>query len=82
MQRGAWLLRVKKERKRNTAVPMLKCGPGGWRTKTGLPETGAGRLKQLSSDAVRWPVLTRPPMAGFEVTTEAYPSRLPQVVML
>jgi hypothetical protein len=24
----------------------------------------------LVPDAVHWPVLTRPPMAGFEVTTE------------
>jgi hypothetical protein len=50
---------------------VLKCGPRSWRTKTELPREPSAGQEKLVPDGLRWPVLTRPPLAGFEVTTEA-----------
>ena len=36
-----------------------------------LASSGGGRVKQLSPRPLRWPVLPRPPLAGFGVTPEA-----------
>ncbi len=38
--------------------------------KNGLATTRGGRLEQPSPGHFRWPVLTRPPLAGFKVATE------------
>jgi hypothetical protein len=49
----------------------LKCGPRSWRTKASLPEEEQAGQNNSVPDQLRWPVLTRPPLAAFEVTTEA-----------
>ena len=49
---------------------VLKCGPRSWQTRTDLPAEPLAGWNNGVPDAVRWPVLTRPPLAGFEVTTE------------
>jgi FCD domain len=41
--------------------------------KNGLATARGGRLEQPSPGQLRWPVLTRPPLAGFKVTTEVLP---------
>ena len=51
---------------------VLKCGPRSWRTKTDLPHRG-DRVRTQSRRPSRWPVLTRSPLAAFEVITEAEP---------
>jgi len=37
---------------------VLKCGPKGWRTKTGLPGGPQAGQNNAVPDRVRWPVLT------------------------
>lgn len=51
---------------------VLKCGPRSWRIKTDLPTEHSAGYKKLVPDGPHWPVLTRPPMDGFEVITEVH----------
>jgi hypothetical protein len=46
-----------------------KCSSRTWRAKTDVPEEPSAGYENFVPDTVHWLVLTRPPLAGFEVTT-------------
>ena len=49
---------------------VLKCGPRSWRTKMDLPDQEAKVKLPCLDRSLRWPVLGRSSMAGFEVIIE------------